>query len=544
MKFTRTQLRRVLQTVKEDADKQQVALKKYAGSAHDDVLGLLGLDHLQLVQAHIHEPREPRLRKYAQQSKDLRKQRSPPTEKQHLKRMNGRIEVRMRKMNRRYRGSGSEPPPIAVQIKVLSKSRKGFSQANSLLHDPLKSFSVKGKAATRGWDVEAFFELSGGRVHHLITIHVPMDMLRAQLQEVYWPENEDLTLSRARYVLCSRDQIHLWGDGGYRAGTNFAIDVRFGPRLRAAVDPDLPITLVGQFIPRQDGLPDVDMTSFPFTLRLAQAQVDNASLRMGCQTRSGARLYHAELRGLLRVGNHRLPVWTELPADDEVLCWQSLLSQPVEMPLEELDPLMGGSGWRTRVKHLKKLLDAVGGKTWLVEAGLGVDLSDRASTDAHAIFAIPDFTLRGGALVFKNVRLEWEWSHESGEGLFQISARLEFCGLVFNALLVPPDLRVLASLAGQDISLDQAMQDDAAGLPTDAVPVPPPMAPMQRVSQVAGNHLVPLEMDPPELPPLADYDEVHLYYCWHTDRLILRATAVVEEEQQDIVVERNWTLTG
>ncbi|MBZ4417709.1 hypothetical protein [Myxococcus sp. RHSTA-1-4] len=534
MKYGRGPLRQVLESVKRDAARQQVPLKHYTGPLHDDVLGLLGLGALLLAQPSVDEPRELHLKK----SPNFRKPRIARTEKHHLVRLNGRIEVRLRKMNRRYRGNEDEPPPVEVQVKVLSKSRKGFSQARSVLHDPLKSFSVSGRDAAHGWDVVARFDLSGGNVEHSVTITVPMDVLRAQLREMYWPENEDLTLSGARYVLCSRDQILPWGDGGYRAGTNFAIEVRFGPNLQAAVDSFFPVTLVGQFVPNQDGQPDVDMTSFPFTLRLADAQVENASLRMGSQFRDGGRLYHAELRGLLKVGGHRLPVWTELPADDEVLCWQSLLPRPVELPLAELDPLMGGSGWRTRVKHLDTFLSAVGGQTWLVEAGLGVDLFDRASTDAHAIFAVRDFTLRGGDLAFRNVRLEWEWSHESGEAMFQISARMEFCGLTFNALFVTPGLMVLASLAGRDISRDQAMQDEAEGLPPEGIPELPPMMPLRRVADHAGQRLRSLDPEIPALP-LEVYSELHLYYCWRTNRLRLRAAAVVEGE----VVESNWTLS-
>jgi hypothetical protein len=433
--------------------------------------------------------------------------------------------------------------PVEVQVKLVSKSHKGFSQLRSSLHDPLKSFSVDGKSRTRGWDVEADFLLKRDELQYRVTIHVPPDVLRPQLLPVAWEENRDLTFANPRFVLCSHDEFSLLGDVGYRAGTNFAIDVRFGPHLLAGMAFPFSLTLLGQFLPRDDGHPDVELASYPFTLAFPDSRVENVALRMSSEPReSEGRDYYADLRGLLKVGGLSLPVWTDLPEDEGVLCWESRLDEPLTLAVADLDPLMGGSFWRTRdVGQLKPLVDLAEGHTRLVEAGLGVDLLDGMRTDAHAIFSRPDFTFRDGLLTFRDVRMEWEWSHQLEEGQFLIHATLTFCGLTFNALMRPTDRIVHASLAGQDISLDQAMQADAEGHEPDddGTPTLPPLWPMVRVAEALRERLR-LESEDVRIR-LTEYDELHLYYCWQTDLLLLRATAVLEDGE-DTLVEARWSV--
>jgi hypothetical protein len=536
-KYSRRVLRALLELLKSEVQQKRVPLVSHVGHAHDDVLRLLNLGALELVDPTLQAPEVATLLRRRDLSKKFG---APPSGKHHLVQLKtkGRTPLRLRRMYREPDDGAHALPPVEVQVKLVSKSRKGLSQFRTSLHDPLKSITLDGKERTRGWRVKSRFMLRGEEVQYRVIIHVPQDILLPQLQSMAWEENMDLTFSTPRYVLCSHDERTVQGDVGFRAGTNFAIDVRFGPHLWAGVSPPFNQVLVGQFVPRDDGHPDVQLASYPFTLALADSRVVNASLRIYSRPRaSSGRDYFAELRGLLQVGDLLLPVWTDLPEDEGVLCWKSMLREPMELPLAALDPLMGGGAWRTRVRHLKTLLDAVGGRTWLVEAGLGVDLLDGARTDAHAIFAVPDFEFLGGALRFRDVRLEWEWSHQSGEGQFQVRARLEFCGLTFNAHLLPPDLIVFASLAGQDISLDQAMQADAEGHAPEDRPTLPPMVPMLRVAEAARERLVPLG-DLPRIP-LEAYDEVHLYYSWRTNQLRLRSTAVLED---DTLVEANWTV--
>ncbi|MCY1021948.1 hypothetical protein [Pyxidicoccus sp. MSG2] len=535
-KHRRRELRALLDSLKSEVERKQVPLGSHVGNAHDDVLRLLNLGRLDLVEPTLHAPEvAPLLRR-----RDLSKKFDSRIGKQHLVQLKtkGRTPLRLRRMYREPDDGARALPPLEVQVKLVSKSRKGLSQFRTSLHDPLKSVTLDGRERTRGWRVKSRFLLRGEELQYRITIEVPQDILLPQLQSMAWEENMDLTFSTPRYLLCSHDEYASQGDVGYRAGTNFAIGVRFGPRLWAGVVPQFPLVLVGQFLPRDDGHPDVQLASYPFTLAMADSHVVNASLRIYSRPRPANGMdYFADLRGLLKVGNLLLPVWTDLPEDEGVLCWKSMLREPMELPLAALDPLMGGGAWRTRVQHLQTLLGAVGGRTWLLEAGLGVDLLDGARTDAHAIFSVPDFNFLDGALRFRDVRLEWEWSHQSGEGQFQIRARLEFCGLTFNAHLLPPDLTVFASLAGQDISLDQAMEANAEGHPPEGHPTRPPMVPMLNVAEAARERLVLLDNNPGI--PLEAYDELHLYYSWRTNQLRLRSTAVLED---DTLVEANWTL--
>lgn len=317
----------------------------------------------------------------------------------------------------------------------------------------------------------------GRRLERLVDVTLPMNLL--DMRRIYFPELADLQLDQAHWLFYDMlegpllKRLKLPPDrndlvrGRLRLGQNLTAAATYPQNRRPSLKGSLARS------PR-DSRPIFRFQSSTFRLTFGDCKIQDAQLVLESRPNDGGFAAgesletQGTLKGLLRVGDQSIPVWTQLARDTGALSWSTVPTfRSQGFPLASLAPLTGGgAGWWIVERHVRYIVNHLQNLA-LTSLTAGVDLPSGTLTDVTVQVEGSRLNLAQDPpfrLIVRDVILQWLVPRTTGAGPTQWLGRatLDLGGPVAIPVYFVPGGFLIQGAAGQYPDLDPTAENDPA----------------------------------------------------------------------------------
>ncbi|ATB51126.1 hypothetical protein [Corallococcus macrosporus] len=366
-----------------------------------------------------------------------------------------------------------------LRVRLRSKGVKEGVVLDRSFYSKLTSLMTVRGQLRNGDEVQASFWPEKGELQHLITVRSRQTFDSMVLQEAYHTGLGHLHFGKPLIIHASSSFPASTGTMGINSGSWVYFPFSFGPNLSRAVRHGTPLVLQGQL----HGRHAVRLTSPSFTLAFPDITLRDLHLEVRvAPNEEGAREAEARLLGSYAHAqflgtryDDAVPLWSDLPPDPGVLCWNSgwppaldekddftgAASQWPPIGVDSLPVLFGGLRPTQRIPRLKPVLDAAVNLR-LAELHVGIDLPTQAVSDVVVTLFSEGLEVQAPPILLSPVvfRFVVGQPHDPAARFLKVTtvARTTLDGVAFEGGFRAPRCELRLTPVSESVSLEDCVQ--------------------------------------------------------------------------------------